>query len=89
MIFYKLKCKFSIKKENSTVFCDIHSDIKNRLEKFYKYIVNIEKPYKIMFQFYDEEKVIDNKIYTTEDDQKNKIRGYQQTLAAVKKRMIE
>lgn len=68
-----LKEKFSIKKENSTIFCDIHSDVKNRLEKFYKYVVNVNTPYKIMFQFYDEEKVVDSKIYKTEDEQKNKI----------------
>lgn len=69
-----LKDKFSIKKENTTIFCDIHSDVKNRLEKFYKYIVVInDSSHKLMLQFYDEEKVIDPKIYKTEDEQKNKI----------------
>ena len=73
-VFWKfLSDKFSIKKENATIFCDIHSDVKNRLEKFYKYVVRVEKPFKLMFQFYDEEKVVDPKIYKTEDEQKNKI----------------
>ena len=65
--------KFKIKPENITFFCDIHSDTKNRVEKIYKYIVKIEKPYKIIFQFYDEEKAEDNKLYDTEELQKNKI----------------
>jgi hypothetical protein len=64
---------FKIKKENITVFCDIHSDVKNRVEKIYKYIIKIDKPYKLMIQFYDEEKAIDDKLYETEEDQKNKI----------------
>ena len=65
--------KFKIKSENITFFCDVHSDTKNRVEKIFKYIIKIEKPYKIMFQFYDEEKVIDDKIYETIESQKNKV----------------
>jgi len=68
-----LREKFNIKNENITVFCDIRSDVKNRIEKQYKYIIKIDKPNKLVIQFYDEEKVIDNKIYETEEDQKNKI----------------
>ena len=64
---------FNIKKENITIFCDIHSDVKNRIEKIYKYIIKIDKPYKLVIQFYDEEKVEDNKLYETEEEQKNKI----------------
>jgi len=72
--FWKyLNKNFNIKKENTTVFCDVHSDVKNRTEKFYKYIINIDKPFKIIFQFFDEEKVIDEKIYETEEEQKNKV----------------
>jgi len=68
-----LKESFNIKKENITVFCDINSDVKNRIEKMYKYIVKVEKPYKMVIQFYDEEKVIDSKMYETEEEQKNKV----------------
>ena len=68
-----LRENFKIKKENITVFCDIHSDVKNRIEKIYKYVIKIDKPYKLVIQFYDEEKVEDNKLYETEEDQKNKI----------------
>lgn len=68
-----LKEKFDIKDKNITMFCDIHSDTKNRTEKIFKYVVKVEKPFKVMFNFYDEEKVIDNKIYETEEDQRNKI----------------
>jgi hypothetical protein len=68
-----LSDNFKIKKENITVFCDIHSDVKNRVEKIYKYIVKVELPFKIIFQFFDEEKVVDPKIYETEEEQKNKI----------------
>lgn len=72
--FWKyLKENFIVKKEKILVFCDIHSDVKNRMEKQYKYIVNVDKPYKLQFQFYDEQKVKDEKIYETEEDQKNKI----------------
>lgn len=72
--FWKyLNDNFSIKQENITVFCEINSDVKNRIEKMYRYVINIEKPYKILLQFYDEEKVIDEKIYETEDEQKNKV----------------
>ena len=72
--FWKyLKDNFNIKTENITVFCDIHSDVKNRMEKIYRYIVKIDKPCKLMFQFYDEEKVKDTNIYQTEEDQRNKI----------------
>lgn len=68
-----LKNKFSISSEDITVFCDIHSDTKNRTEKIYKYIIKTKKPFKVMFIFYDEEKVIDNKIYENDEEQKNKI----------------
>lgn len=72
--FWKyLSDNFKIKKENITVFCDIHSDVKNRVEKMFKYIVKVDLPFKIMFQFFDEEKVVDPKIYETEEEQKNKI----------------
>jgi len=72
--FWKyLKENFNVKKENITTFCDISTDVKNRVEKVYKYIIKIEEPYKIFLQFYDEEKVVDDKIYETEEDQKNKI----------------
>ncbi len=65
-----LSDNFKIKKENITVFCDIHSDVKNRVEKIYKYIVKVELPFKIIFQFFDEEKVVDPKIYETEEDRR-------------------
>ena len=68
-----LNKNFKIKRENITVFCDIHSDVKNRLEKLYRYIVKVEKPFKIIFQFYDEEKVDDPRMYQTEEDQRDKI----------------
>jgi len=72
--FWKyLKDNYSVKPENTIVYCDIHSDVKNRLEKTYKYIITVDKPYKLIFQFYDEEKVVDSRIYETEEDQKNKI----------------
>ena len=54
-------------------FCDVHSDVKNRVEKLSKYIIKIDKPYKLLIQFYDEEKIIDEKIYETEEDQRNKV----------------
>lgn len=70
--FWKyLKSNFSIKKENTTIFCDIHSDSKNRIDKVYKYIINVNTPYNIMFQFYDEEKV--DREYDSVDESKNKI----------------
>jgi ATP-dependent 26S proteasome regulatory subunit len=68
-----LKENFSIKKENITVSCNINTDSKNRVEKTYNYVVRVDKPYKIIFTFYDEEKVIDKKIYETEEEQRNKI----------------
>jgi hypothetical protein len=68
-----LKENFNIKADNTTVFCDVHSDVKNRMEKMYRYIVKVDKPYKIIFQFYDEDKVKDPNIYNTEDEQKNKV----------------
>ena len=68
-----LKDNYSIKPENIIVYCDLRSDVKNRMEKSYKYIVKIDKPFKMIFQFYDEEKVVDDKIYETEIEQKNKI----------------
>jgi len=70
--FWKyLKSNYSIKPENVTVFCDVHSDSKNRVEKMYKYIITVDKPYKLVFQFYDEEKV--DKDYDTEEEKRNKI----------------
>jgi hypothetical protein len=71
-----LKDNFNLKKENITVFCDIITDVKNRVEKNYKYIIKIEKPYKLVIQFYDEEKVIDDQIYETEEEQRNKISDF-------------
>lgn len=72
--FWKyLKENFKIKNENITVFCDFQSDHKNRTEKLLKYIVKIDTPHKMVFQFYDEEKVVDSKIYENDYDQKNKI----------------
>jgi len=72
--FWKyIKNKFKLKSENITFFCDIHSDTKNRVEKNYKYIIKVEKPYKLIIQFYDEEKIVDPQIYENEDSQKNKI----------------
>jgi len=68
-----LQTNFSITKESMTVFCDIHSDVKHRTEKNFKYIVKIEKPYKLLLLFFDEDKVIDNKFYETEEEQKNKV----------------
>jgi len=68
-----LKENFNIKKENTTVSCDIHTDVKNRIEKMYKYVIKVDNPHKLIFHFYDEEKVIDSKMYETEEDQKNKI----------------
>jgi len=72
--FWKyLKDNYVIKPENTIVYCDLRSDVKNRMEKSYKYIVKVDKPFKMIFQFYDEEKVVDDKIYETEIEQKNKI----------------
>jgi DNA replication protein DnaC/predicted Zn-ribbon and HTH transcriptional regulator len=68
-----MKNKFSIKDDNIVCYCDINSDVKNRVEKMYKYSIIVDKPYHLMFNFYDEEKVEDSKIYETEEDQKNKI----------------
>lgn len=68
-----LKNKFSIKDDKIVCYCDITSDVKNRVEKMYKYSIIVDKPYHLMFNFYDEEKVEDSKIYETEEDQKNKI----------------
>lgn len=68
-----MKNNFSIKDDKITCYCDISSDVKNRVEKLYKYSIVIDKPYHLMFTFYDEEKVEDSKIYETEDEQKNKI----------------
>ena len=40
--FWKyLKDNYVIKPENTIVYCDIHSDVKNRTEKNYKYILYI------------------------------------------------
>lgn len=68
-----MKNNFSIKDDNIVCYCDINSDVKNRVEKMYKYSIIVDKPYHLMFNFYDEEKVEDSKIYETEEDQKNKI----------------
>lgn len=68
-----LSQNFNVKKNNVITFCDIHSDVKNRIEKTYKYVVKIDKPNKILFVFYDEEKVKDATLYQTEDEQKNKV----------------
>jgi len=68
-----LKDNFKLKKENITVYCTIGTYSKNRVEKTYYYIVKFEAPYKIMMCFYDEEKFIDEKIYKTEEEQRNKI----------------
>lgn len=68
-----LKSNFNIKKENIISLCDIHSDVKNRTEKIFRYIIKIDKPYKLIFQFYDEEKINDDRIYQTEEEQINKI----------------
>lgn len=68
-----MKENFKIKPENMTIFCDIHSDVKNRIEKNFRYILNVNNPHKIMFQFYDEEKVGDPDIYQSDDDGRNKI----------------
>lgn len=68
-----LKEKFNIKPENMTVFCDFHSDVKNRQAKLYKYIIRIDRPYKLMFQFYDEERFKDDDTYEDENMKKNKI----------------
>jgi len=51
--------KFKLKPENITFFCDVHSDTKNRVEKSYKYIIKVDKPFKLIIQFYDEEKIND------------------------------
>lgn len=70
--FWKyINSNYKIKKENTTVFCDVHSDSKNRIEKIYKYIINVTTPFKIMFQFYDEEKV--DKVYDTDEEGRNRI----------------
>ena len=72
--FWKyLKENFKIKEENIIEFCDIHSDVKNRVETLTKYIITINKPYKIQFQFYDEEKVDDDKLYESDEEKRNKI----------------
>jgi len=68
-----MKNKFLIKDDNIVCYCDINSDVKNRVEKMYKYSIIVDKPHHLMFNFYDEEKVEDSKIYETEEDQKNKI----------------
>jgi hypothetical protein len=47
-----LKNNFNIKPENITVFCEIHSIS----EKFYEYIVKIDKPYRLVLYFTDVEK---------------------------------
>jgi len=65
--------KFKLKPENITFFCDVHSDTKNRVEKSYKYIIKVDKPFKLIIQFYDEEKINDIQLYDTEESQKNKI----------------
>ena len=50
--FWKyMKENFKIKPENIIFFCDVHSDVKNRIEKNYRYIVKIDKPYKMAETF--------------------------------------
>ncbi len=72
--FWKfLKTEYNVKPKNILVHCDIQKDIKNREERSYKYIVTLDKPYKIMFIFYDEQKVIDLELYETPEEQTNKI----------------
>lgn len=70
-----LKDKCLLKRENIIVYCDFNTDVKNRLDKFYRYIITIDKPFKIVVQFYDEEKVVDERYYETEEEQKNKVTG--------------
>lgn len=73
-LFWKyIKNSLSIKEENITVFCEFGFDVKNRFSKFYKYIISVDSPQKILMQFYDEEKIVDEKIYETEEEQRNKI----------------
>jgi len=67
-----LNSEYKVKPQNILTQCEIIKDVKNREERNYKYVVTINKPYKIMLVFYDEKKVIDNKLYTKEE-QENKI----------------
>jgi len=68
-----LKTEYNVKPENMMVHCDIQKDIKGREERSYKYVVTLNKPYKVMFIFYDEKKVIDSELYETPEEQEDKI----------------
>lgn len=68
-----LKTEYKVKPENVMVRCDIQKDIKDREERIYKYIITLDKPYKVMFIFDDEKKVIDSELYETPEEQTNKI----------------
>lgn len=68
-----LKTEFNVKSENILFNCDLTKDVKHREERSYRYVVTLQKPYKIMFVFYDEEKIVDPALYATKDEQENKI----------------
>jgi len=68
-----LKSEYNIHEHNIIVTCDIQNDYKNREVRSYKYVITINKPHKILFVFYDEEKAIDPDLYKTEGEQLNKI----------------
>lgn len=73
-----LKDEFNVKQEDVTFHCDITKDVKHREERSYRYIVKINAPgggrtHRMMFVFYDEQKVIDPSLYATKDEQENKI----------------
>lgn len=66
-----LKTNFNIKNENITMFCELFSNVKNKFGKTYVYIIRIDKPYKIMFYFLDQEKIVDD--YLEGDEKRNTI----------------
>lgn len=68
-----LKNKYKVKSDDIMVHCDVQRDIKGREERNYMYVVKKNKPYKIMFIFYDEKKVIDPDLYETPEEQEDKI----------------
>lgn len=68
-----LKTEFNVKNENILFNCDITKDVKHREERSYRYVVTLQKPYKVMFVFYDEKKVVDPALYATKDEQEDKI----------------
>ena len=68
-----LRKEYKITNRNVTVHCDIQRDIKGREERSYKYIITLERPFKLLLIFYDEQKVIDSELYETEEEQENKI----------------